>query len=67
MTDKQNLVKGIIKQMTLIAQDMEDDVKRFDGLPFNGQTVATYFAHQGAAIAAIADTLKLVAEQLTTD
>jgi hypothetical protein len=42
---------------------MADDAKSFDGQPFNGRTVAQYFGHQGAAIAAIADILKHIIEE----
>lgn len=38
-----------------IAKDMENDAAEFDGKPFNGRTVATYFGNQGAAIAALAN------------
>ena len=47
-----------------IAADMANDAKNFDGQPFNGRTVATYFGNQGAAIAALADIVAtLVAKQ----
>lgn len=29
-----------------VALDMENDAKDFDGKPFNGTTVATYFGNQ---------------------
>jgi len=35
----------------------------FDGQPFNGKTVAEYFGHQGAAVAALADILKSILEE----
>jgi hypothetical protein len=44
--------------LEMISQDMEQDAKRFDGQPFNGETVAEYFGNQGAAIAALADIIK---------
>lgn len=50
----------IVRRMEMIAQDMADDAKNFDGKPFNGRTVAEYFAYQGAAIATLADTIKLL-------
>lgn len=37
-----------------IARDAEADVKRFEGAPFNGRTVAEYMGCQAAAIAALA-------------
>jgi hypothetical protein len=49
-----------IKVLEMIAADMENDAKNFDGKPFNGRTVAEYFGNQGAAIAALADILKSV-------
>ena len=48
----------IIKVLETIAQDMADDAKNFDGVPFNGRTVARYFGNQGAAIAALANIVK---------
>jgi len=44
----------------MIAKDMEDDARNFDGRPFNGKTVAEYFGNQGAAIAALANILKSI-------
>ncbi len=41
-----------------IALDMENDAREFDGKPFNGSTVATYFGNHGAAIKALADIIK---------
>lgn len=54
----------VIKVLEMIAQDMKDDAKNFDGQPFNGRTVAEYFGNQGAAIAALAKIVKelIVAE-----
>ena len=40
--------------LNMIAEDMKEDSKSFDGRPFNGRTVAEYFGNQGAAIAALA-------------
>lgn len=42
----------------MIAQDMANDAKNFDGQPFTGRTVAEYFGNQGAAIAALANIVK---------
>ena len=50
----------IIKVLEMIANDMADDAKEFDGSPFNGKTVAEYFGKQGAAIAALADIVKAI-------
>ena len=49
-----------IKVLEMIAKDMKDDAKNFDGQPFNGKTVAEYFGNQGAAIAALADMIKSI-------
>ena len=46
-----------INVLKLITKDMENDAKFFDGQPFNGKTVATYFGRHGAAISAIANIL----------
>ena len=51
-------IENTIKRLEMIAQDMENDAKEFDGKPFDGKTVAAYFGYQGAAIAALAKTLK---------
>ena len=53
----------IIKTLGMIAQDMADDAKNFDGKEFNGRNVATYFGNQGAAIAALANIVKQIIEQ----
>ena len=44
----------LIKTLGMIATDMKNDAKNFDGKPFNGRTVAEYFGNQGAAISALA-------------
>lgn len=49
-----------IRILEMITEDMKNDAKEFDGKPFNGRTVAQYFGNQGAAIAALANILKLV-------
>jgi len=51
-------VDTIIKMLDMIAEDMKNDAEEFDGKPFNGRTVATYFGYQGAAIAALAKIVK---------
>lgn len=48
-----------VEVLNTIADDMKNDAKNFDGQPFNGKTVATYFGNQGAAIAALANIVKL--------
>jgi hypothetical protein len=51
-----------IKILLAIAKDMENDAKEFDGKPFDGRTVATYFGNQGAAIAALANIVRSILE-----
>ena len=63
MTEELIMAKSI-NTLKLIAEDMKRDAKEFDGKPFNGKTVAAYFGYQGAAIAALAKTLKLVIESI---
>ena len=49
--------------LEMIATDMKNDAKNFDGRSFNGKTVAEYFGNQGAAIAALADIVKSILEK----
>ena len=56
----------IIETLEMIAQDMVDDAKNFDGKPFTGRTVAEYFGNQGAAIAALASIVKSLVESRPT-
>uniref|UniRef100_A0A6H1ZBY1 Uncharacterized protein n=1 Tax=viral metagenome TaxID=1070528 RepID=A0A6H1ZBY1_9ZZZZ len=51
-----------IKILDMIADDMRNDAKNFDGKPFTGRTVAEYFGKQGAAISALARIIKLILE-----
>ena len=53
----------LLKICNQVAFDMENDAKEFDGKPFDGKTVATYFGYQGAAIKALADVLKTLIEK----
>jgi len=53
-----------IEVLGMIAEDMENDAKEFDGRPFNGKTVAEYFGNQGAAIATLAEIVKSILEQM---
>ena len=55
--------KDRIKVLEMIARDMRNDAKEFDGKPFNGKTVAEYFGHQGAAIAVLANIMKSIIER----
>ena len=54
--------KRILEVLELIAEDVENDAKNFDGRPLNGRTVAEYFGNQGAAIQALTNILKEVIE-----
>ena len=58
--------KKIVEVLEMIAQDMADDAKNFDGKPFTGRTVAEYFGNQGAAIAALANIVKSLVESRPT-
>jgi hypothetical protein len=51
-----------IKILNMIAEDMKNDAAAFDGAPFTGKNVATYFGNQGAAIAALANIIKMILE-----
>ena len=48
----------------MIARDMKNDAKEFDDRPFNGRTVAEYLGNLGAAIAALADIVKSLLEEI---
>lgn len=52
-----------IEVLKMIEDDMKRDAKRFDGKPFNGQTVATYFGYHGAAIASLAKIVRTIIEK----
>ena len=44
-----------IKVLGMIAKDMEDDVREFEGKPFTGKNVSEFFGKQAAAIQALAN------------
>jgi len=52
-----------IEVLEMIAEDMKNDAKNFDGRPFDGKTVAEYFGNQGAAISALAGIIKSILEK----
>jgi len=56
-----------VKILEMIADDMKNDAKNFNGLPFNGKVVAEYFGNQGAAIAALARVVKEVINEFNRD
>ena len=60
-------MKTKTETLDMIANDMKQDAKNFDGQPFNGKTVATYFGNQGAAIAALANIIKEMINELDRD
>ena len=51
-----------IEVLKMIAGDVENDAKEFDGKPFNGRTVAQYFGNHGAAIKALANIVREILE-----
>jgi hypothetical protein len=53
----------IIEVLNMISQDMEDDAARFEGQPFTGKTMAEYNGCQGAAIAKLAEIIKVMLEE----
>jgi len=52
-------MKDPIKTLDMIAEDMKKDAEDMEGKPFNGKTVSTYLAYQGAAIATLAGIIKI--------
>lgn len=52
-----------IKVLKLVAEDMKNDAKNFDGKPFTGKIVAEYFGNQGAAISALAKVIQSILEE----
>lgn len=55
-----------IKLCEKIAEDMKNDATEFDGKPFTGRSVGEYFGNHGAAIAALADLIKSIMEDQST-
>lgn len=54
----------LILLMKMIAEDIEKDAADFDGKPFTGKTMGEYMGNHGAAIAALANTLKEILNRL---
>ncbi len=50
--------------LEMIAADMKNDASAFEGRPFTGKTVAEYLGNLGAAIAALANIIKELSEQI---
>jgi hypothetical protein len=57
------LKEKLVKICEMVSADVESDVNEFEGKPFDGRTVATYFGNQAAAIKALSDVLKRLIEQ----
>ncbi len=57
----------MLKRLIMIAEDMEQDAKDLAGKPFNGRTIGKYFGYQGAAIAALANTLRSLINHIKGD
>lgn len=55
--------KKLKEVLQVIVDDQRNDAREFDGKPFNGRTVAEYFGNQGAAIAALANIVKVLVEE----
>ena len=54
-----------IEILKMIATDMKEDAKNFDGKPFNGKNVAEYLGIHGATIAALANIVRSILEEKT--
>jgi hypothetical protein len=52
-----------IKVCEAISADTEKDINEMEGAPFTGETVATHFGYQAAAIKALAEILKELIEE----
>ncbi len=50
--------KRLLEICDQVSQDVENDAREFDGKPFDGKTVATYFGNHGAAINALSNIIK---------
>ena len=57
---QQDKIEKKLKLLNMIADDMKSDAENFDGKPFTGKTVGEYFGNQGAAIAALANTMQSI-------
>jgi hypothetical protein len=54
-----------LEVLEMIIDDMENDVKEFDGAPFNGRTLATIHGNLCATIQVLAKILKAHIEETT--
>ena len=53
---------NVVNVLDMIIEDMRNDATEFDGQPFDGKTVGTYFGNHGAAIATLASIIKVILE-----
>jgi hypothetical protein len=49
--------------MDRIIEDMENDVRSFEGRPLNGKTIGEMHGNLAAAIGALAETIKTMLEE----
>ena len=54
----------LIKILSMIEEDMERDVRQFEGKEFNGRNVSTQLGNQAAAISALANVIKATLEEV---
>lgn len=50
-----------------IIEDINSDINKLDGSPFNGKVVATQFGNQAACIEALAKIMKTILKELKED
>lgn len=67
MSNKQDKLKRISEVMGMIAEDMESDVKRWADAPFTGKTLGTIHGELCATIQAVANAVKVLADEELTD
>jgi len=68
MSKKQDKLKRISEVMGMVIEDMESDVKEFNGKPFTGKTLGELHGTLAATIQAVAKAVKfLVDEELSND
>lgn len=60
---KENKLKRISEVMGLVSHDMENDVKNFEGKPFNGRTLGEAHGQLCAAVQAVAKALKQIVDE----
>lgn len=60
-------IKKRIQVCQMIAKDVRNDAKEFDGKPFNGKTMAEYMGNHGAAINTLAQILESILKEMTNE